>query len=221
MPKKETKEPKSAKPRPIMDNIMGGPGISDVEERLSAKIDKRAVKFELEKEKKNQILSDINSGIELKPNFKDILMFLLAQYLPLMILSAAYIVPGIWYLNRESSAIILLVIGGLIGLYTHIRLICTLTYKIKMTPDQIQWLNVFHWNTVPNKNISEVQAIQSYYFYLTKMGGIVRFGVEVFKIVSNNKEHWVRAYPLRKSKADELVLYIYCWSELTEECSEK
>ena len=90
-----------------------------------------------------------------------------------------------------------------------------------ITQTEIKWRNVFWWNTIINQNITEVSAKYSFYFYLIRVGGILRFGVEIIQVISDEKEFWVRAYPLRKLKADQLVKTVMCWSEMTESTQKK
>jgi hypothetical protein len=86
---------------------------------------------------------------------------------------------------------------------------------------EIKWRNVFWWNTIENKNISGIYPRYSFYFYFLRVGGLLRFGVEIIQITSEEKDYWVRAYPLWRPKGDMLVKSVICWSDLTEINQEK
>ncbi|MHA1531510.1 MAG: hypothetical protein ACTSR6_05885 [Candidatus Heimdallarchaeota archaeon] len=200
--------------RVFKENILAGEGISEIDDKRIKQDEKRAVKQEIDEKEKIEIVKQIKSGVNYDVDFKDVLLFLVAQFLPLLLLGSAFFVPGIILLDDSYSSIvyvvlgagILLFLGSLIYLYSLIRLLSALTYKMSITQTEIKWRNVFWWNT---------------YFYLIRVGGILRFGVEVIQVVSVEKEFWIRAYPLRKSKANQLVKTIMCWSELTESAQKK
>jgi len=215
--------------RVFKENILAGEGISEIDDKRIKQDEKRAVKQEIDEKEKIEILQQIKNGLNYNVDLKDILLFLVVQFLPILLVGSAFFVPGIIFLGDSYSSVvyvvlgasILLLIGSLIYLYSLIRLICAVTYKISITQTEIKWRNVFWWNTIINQNITEVLAKYSFYFYLIRVGGILRFGVEVIQVVSNEKEFWIRAYPLRKSKADQLVKTVMCWSELTESTQKK
>lgn len=215
--------------RVFKENILAGVGISEIDDKRIKQDEKRAVKQEINEKEKIEIIQQIKNGLNYNVDLKDILLFLVVQFLPLLLLGSAFFVPGIIFLGDSYSSVvyvvlgasILMFLGSLIYLYSIIRLLCAVTYKIDITQTEIKWRNVFWWNTITNQNIAEVIAKYSFYFYLIRIGGILRFGVEIIQVVSNEKEFWIRAYPLRKSKANQLVKTIMCWSELTESTQKK
>ena len=153
-------------------------------------------------------------------DFKDVLIYILAQFFPLLALGAACLIPGIIYIDN-LSAFILIVIAGCAFLYAILRVIFACSYKIDITTTAIKWRSIFWWKEIPNISVDCVNAMQGNYCYLIKIRGFLRYGVEVIQIVSDDKEHWVRAYPLRKSKGDQLVKILICWAELTKVSQEK
>ncbi|TET32408.1 MAG: hypothetical protein E3J70_01005 [Candidatus Heimdallarchaeota archaeon] len=208
----------------LKDPILGGEGISEIDEKRIKADEKRAVKQEIDEKEKIELTKQINNGVNYDVDLKDVLLFLVAQFLPLLLLGSAFFAPGIILLDDSYSSVtyvilgagILMFLGSLIYLYSLIRLICAVTYKMSITQTEIKWRNIFWWNTIVNQNITGVIAFYSFYFYLIRIGGILRFGVEIIQVVSEEKEFWIRAYPLRKSKADQLVKTVMCWSEMTE-----
>ncbi len=211
------------------ENILAGEGISEIDDKRIKQDEKRAVKQEIDEKEKIEILQQIKNGLNYNVDLKDVLLFLVVQFLPILLVGSAFFVPGIIFLGDSYSSVvyvvlgasILLLIGSLIYLYSIIRLLCAVTYKMYITQTEIKWRNVFWWKTIINQNITEVSAKYSFYFYLIRVGGILRFGVEVIRVVTDEKEFWIRAYPLRKSKGDQLVKTIMCWSELTESTQKK
>jgi hypothetical protein len=208
----------------LKDPILGGEGISEIDDKRIKQDEKRAIKQEIDEKEKKEIIKQIKSGVNYDVDLKDVLLFLIVQFLPLLLLGSAFLVPGIVLLDDSHSSVIyvrlgagiLMFLGSLIYLYSLIRLICTVTYKMSITQTEIKWRNIFWWNTIVNQNITGVFAFYSFYFYLIRIGGILRFGVEIIQVVLEEKEFWIRAYPLRKSKADQLVKTVMCWSEMTE-----
>lgn len=215
--------------RVFKENILAGEGISEIDDKRIKQDEKRAVKQEIDEKEKIEIIEQIKSGVNYNVDLKDVLLFLVAQFLPLLLLGSAFFVPGIILLDDSYSSVvyvvlgagILMFLGSLIYLYSLIRLLSAVTHKMSITQTEIKWRNVFWWNTIINRNITEVSAKYSFYFYLIRVGGILRFGVEIIQVISDEKEFWVRAYPLRKSKADQLVKTIMCWSEMTESTQKK
>ena len=213
----------------LKDPILGGEGISEIDDKRIKQDEKRAIKQEIDEKEKIELTKQINNGVNYDVDLKDVLLFLVAQFLPLLLLGSAFLVPGIILLDDSYSSVtyvilgagILMFLGSLIYLYSLIRLLCTVTYKMSITQTEIKWRNIFWWNTIVNQNITGVIAFYSFYFYLIRIGGILRFGVEIIQVVSEEKAFWIRAYPLRKSKADQLVKTIMCWSEITESTQTK
>jgi len=213
------KEKVGEKIRPMYEQYMKGEGISDVEDRRSQFLEKHEVKHYIEEEKKKEIQDNICNGVTFKLDKKDILIFLVSNFLPLLILASGCFVPGIvlLVLYGDLYTLILIICGGLLLLYLLARTITAFTYKIELNKETLRWRNIFWWNDIPNENIIGIQAIQSYYMYFTKIGGVARIGVETIKITSTDTDYWIRAYPFRKSKSDELVVSIKCWIELNPE----
>ena len=215
--------------RVFKENILAGEGISEIDDKRIKQDEKRAVKQEIDEKEKIEIIQQIKNSLNYNVDLKDILLFLVVQFLPILLIGSAFFVPGIIFLGDSYSSVvyvvlgasILILIGSLIYLYSIIRLLCAVTYKMSITQTEIKWRNVFWWNTIINQNITEVSAKYSFYFYLIRVGGILRFGVEIIQVVSDEKELWIRAYPLRKAKADQLVKTIMCWSELTQTTQKK
>ncbi|NHJ04370.1 MAG: hypothetical protein EAX90_06075 [Candidatus Heimdallarchaeota archaeon] len=214
MSKKETKTKKPVDIRVLKESLLGGEGISEVEARRQKFVEKRSVKHEVDEEKRKKITDDINQGLHINININDFLIFFIAQLIPLLIVGSALFVPGMIKLADDRYFLILIIFGGLLYLYAFIRLISTLFYKIVISNEKIKWRNVFWWQEVPNKNILEINAIPSYYTYFTKIGGVGRIGVEVIQIKTEEKDYWIRAYPLRKKTGDELVIILKCWSDI-------
>ena len=215
--------------RVFKENILAGEGISEIDDKRIKQDEKRAVKQEIDEKEKIEIIQQIKNSLNYNVDLKDILLFLVVQFLPILLIGSAFFVPGIIFLGDSYSSVvyvvlgasILILIGSLIYLYSIIRLLCAVTYKMSITQTEIKWRNVFWWNTIINQNITKVSAKYSFYFYLIRVGGILRFGVEIIQVVSDEKELWIRAYPLRKAKADQLVKTIMCWSELTQTTQKK
>lgn len=200
----------------LKDSLIGGEGIKEVEEKRQKFVEKHSVKLEISEEKEKEIIEKIKQGYSLKTEGRDFWLFMVVQFLPLMIVGSALFVPGLVFLPRDSFYLILIIVGGLDLLYTAIRLLCMLTFKVEFIPEKISWRNIFWWKEIPNQNIAEVKAIQSFYLYFTKVGGVGRFGVEIILIATEEKDFWLRAYPFRKSRGDELVITTKCWAILSE-----
>ncbi|MCK5183891.1 MAG: hypothetical protein KAQ95_06270 [Candidatus Heimdallarchaeota archaeon] len=215
--------------RVFKENILAGEGISEIDDKRIKQDEKRAVKQEIDEKEKIEIIQQIKNSLNYNVDLKDILLFLVVQFLPILLIGSAFFVPGIIFLGDSYSSVvyvvlgasILILIGSLIYLYSIIRLLCTVTYKMSITQTEIKWRNIFWWKAIVNQNITGVFAFYSFYFYLIRIGGILRFGVEIIQAISEEKEFWIRAYPLRKAKADQLVKTIMCWSELTQTTQKK
>ncbi|MBK5112241.1 MAG: hypothetical protein KGD59_07285 [Candidatus Heimdallarchaeota archaeon] len=224
MSESDNLEDNDKKKRVFKESMLGGEGISEIDERRIKQDEKRAIKQDIDEEEREELLELIKNGTNFDANIKDVLLFLVVQFLPLLILGSAFFVPGFILLDDSYSSVpyvilgaaILMSLGSLIYLYSLIRLVSAVTYKIQITQTEIKWRNVFWWNTVENKNITGVFARYSFYFYLIRTGGLLRFGVEIIQVVSEEKEYWIRAYPLWGSKSDKLVKAVMCWSELTQ-----
>ncbi len=210
----------SRKKRPIRDSLLGGEGISDVEEKRKKIEEKKANKYFIEDSEKEEFLKQIKKGLSFSMDFKDVLIYILTQFLPLLALGTACLIPGIIYIDN-LSAFILIVLAGFAFLYAILRVIFACSYKIDVTTTAIKWRSIFRWKEIPNVDNVCVNAMQGNYCYLIKIKGFLRYGVEVIQIVSDEKEHWIRAYPLRKSKGDQLVKTLICWLELTKTNPEK
>jgi hypothetical protein len=213
---KEKKSNNRVKLREKVDELVSGKGISDVEKKRDKFEQKQADKSQqkISEEEKEELVNRIKQGITYSTSGKDFLLFILLQLIPLSLLAAALLIPGVilWYRYYDLYIIILFILSGLTIFYGLIRLFATLTYKIEIKSDQIRWRNIFWWNTIKKQPVSEIQVINSYYFYLIKIRGILRITVEIVKLVSEDKTYWIRMYPLRKNKADRLVLIIKCWA---------
>ncbi len=199
----------------LKESLTGGEGIKEVDEKRQKFVEKHSVKLEISEEKEKEIIKKIKQGYSLKTEGKDFWLFLVAQFLPLMIVGFAFFIPGLIFLSQNTFFIVLIILGSLDILYTIIRLICMLTFKVEFTAEKISWRNIFWWKEISNHNIVEVKAIQSFYLYFTKIGGVGRFGVEVILIATENADSWLRAYPFRKIRGDELVITTKCWSLLS------
>ncbi len=220
----EKKSKNNQKKRPLIDGIIGVEGISDVEEKKQKIEEKRASEYEVDDEEKKQILLEIEKGININLESKDILYFLLLQFIPLIILGCALFIPGLYYLIKKTPDlkglfIILIILGSVAFIYSVIRLLATITYQIKITNTELKWHGIAKWFTIENIGLTSVKVTKSFYFYLIKVGGIIRIGVEAICVYSDKKENWIRAYPLRKSRGDQLVKIITCWLELTKPLS--
>jgi len=210
------KENRAEKIRPIYETYMKGEGISDVEDRRSKFVEKHEVKHYVDEDRKKEIQTNICDGVNFQLDKKDILIFFLTNFIPLFILASSFFVPGIvlLLLYNDLFTLVLIITGGLFYFYLLARTVAAFTYKIEMSKETLRWRNIFWWNDIPNENITSIKAIQSYYLFFTKVGGVGRIGVEIIKISSTDGDYWIRAYPFRKSKGDELVITIKCWIEL-------
>ena len=213
------KEKVGEKIRPMLEQYMKGEGLSDVDARRTKFAEKHERKHYVDEEKKKEIQDNICNGIIFKLDKNDILIFLLSNFLPLFIIASGCFVPGIvlLVLYGDLFTLVLIICGSLFYLYLITRTLAAFTYKIEMNKDTLRWRNIAWWNDIPNEKIIGIKAIQSFYLYFTKVGGVARIGVEAIKITSSEGEYWIRAYPFRKSKSDELVIAIKCWIELNPE----
>ena len=209
-----SKENKNRRQINIKETLLGGEGISDVEERRQKFVEKHSVKHEVNEQEKEAIKQQINQVLVLKINSRDFLAFFLTQFLPLIAIGSGMLIPGIIKLSSDLYFIILIVFGGLALLFVSIRFLMMLSFKVQFTNDKIRWRSLFWWNEIPNKDITEINAIQGYFMYFTKIGGVGRIGVEAIQIKAAEKEYWVRAYPLKKNRGDYLVVLVKCWSEI-------
>ena len=200
----------------LKDSLIGGEGLKEVEEKRQKFVEKHSVKLEITEERAKEISTLIIQGLTFKTDKKDFGCFLLNQFLPLMIIGSACFIPGIIFLSQDIYFLVLIIFGGLAYLYTLVRMISTLTFKVEFTPEKIRWRNTFKWNEIPNKDITEVKAIQSFFLYFTKIGGVGRFGVEIILIATEENDFWLRAYPFKKSKGDEMVITTKCWVNLSD-----
>ncbi|MHA1743526.1 MAG: hypothetical protein ACTSV6_04670 [Candidatus Heimdallarchaeota archaeon] len=105
--------------------------------------------------------------------------------------------------------------GSFFYLYDFVRLLAALTFKIEITTDKIRWRNVFWWKEIPFQEGFELSSKKGYYLYLTKIGGLLQTNIEVFQLKSENKDYWIRAYPLRKKVAKELFKKLFVWTNST------
>ena len=204
----------------LKESLLGGEGLKEVEEKRQKFVEKHSVKLEISEENEKELIEKIKRGYSLKIEKRDFWLFMVTQFLPLMFVGSACFVPGLIFLSLDLVLLLPIIIGGLAYLYTIIRLICMLTFKVEFTSEKISWRNIFWWKEIPNKNITEVKAIQSFYLYFTKIGGVGRFGVEVILIATEETDFWLRAYPFRKSRGDELVITTKCWVILSEKMAQ-
>ena len=209
----DRKEKRKQTVQSIRETLVGGEGISVIEERRQKFEEKHTIKHEINDEIREEFNSLLKEGLVIKPDRKDIGMFFVAQFLPLIILGSSCFIPGLLLLNRDLWFIILIIHGGLAYLYALIRMICTFTYSIEFSKDQIKWRNIFKKNLIDKTEFLEIEAKHGYYLYFTKIGGVFRIGVEVIRLVSEENEFWIRSYPLSKKKSDKLVVYLKCWVE--------
>ena len=180
----------SKKKRPIRDSLLGGEGISDIEEKRQKHEEKKIDMYSLEDSEKEDFLKRIKEGVVFSIDTKDILLYFLTQFIPLVAVGAACLVPGIiYYTPDDRSALILVVLAGFAFLYAIIRVFFVLSYKIEVTSSEIKWRNLFKWKIIPNVGITNVDAIQGNYCYLIKIRGFLRYGVEVISVCSDEKEY--------------------------------
>lgn len=183
----------------------------EIEQKEEAeKVDISKQKEKVSEKKKQKILEQIKDGLIFTPDTNDFKNFSI-QFIALLVLGSAMLVPGILLLVQSLYALILVTIGGFLVIYAFVRFICFLTYRLEISEEQLKWRNLWWWNVVPKKTIHSIVPKDGYFFYLVKIGGVIRSGVEVIKIEGNNQNFWVRTYPLRPEKGDELVTAIICW----------
>ena len=113
-----------------MENIISGPGISDVEKKRARFIEKKAIKHEVSDLEKDNICNQLQDEIVLSFDVKDFLVFFVLQFLPLVIIGSGLFVPGIILLEADKFSIILVVFGGFFYFYTLIRTLSSISYKI-------------------------------------------------------------------------------------------
>jgi len=218
---KQEKNENDKKKRPIMDNILGTEGISDVDEKRQKQEEKKAKLYEISDEEKVNYVANIKNGITLQLEWKDILLFIVVQFIPLLLLGGAFFFFFLYYFFSTTSEwrnfnIILIVLGSMVFFYALIRLVCALSFKLEMSITEIKWRNVFWWKSILNQGLTHIKVNRGAYFYLIKVGGMISFGIEVILIASESKDYWLRAYPLRKARAEYLVKIVNCWIELTK-----
>ena len=218
------KEKKSTLKIPQLGNgLMKGDKISEVEEKRIKFEEKITKKREIELVEKEKYIWQIKNTLEHKTEAKDIFFFIILQFFPLIIVGSVFCIPGlifllkpITFIDYKALSIIIIIIGCLVFLYAIIRFICTITYKIILTPKSLKWKDVFFWKEILNEDVTAIQPIFGYYIYMIKIGGVLSFGIENILIKTKDKEFWIRAYPLRKSKAIQLFIAISCWAELAQ-----
>ncbi|NHJ46788.1 MAG: hypothetical protein FK733_03275 [Asgard group archaeon] len=215
--KKKNRDPKQL----LKSDFLSGEGISDVEEKKIQSKKKQDIVLEVTSEERDFICKQIDDTLVFKIDFKDVLFFLLLQFLPLTIMGLAMLIPSIYYFNlvvvyTRNVLIILLILGTSSLLYAIIRLFALVSYKVEITNTTLKWRNFFTWISIENRDCNKIEAKGGYYFYLPKIRGIIQIGFEVIKIISKDKTHWVRAYPLRKNKGKELIKSLNCWLELSK-----
>ena len=112
--------------RVFKENILAGEGISEIDDKRIKQDEKRAVKQEIDEKEKTEIIQQIKNGLNYNVDLKDILLFLVVQFLPILLVGSAFFVPGIIFLGDSYSSVvyvvlgasILLLIGSLIYLYS-------------------------------------------------------------------------------------------------------
>ena len=216
LPKEDQKKPQTKKKPILNSNLMRGGGISDVEIMKQKISEKKAVTLEISPEERDEIKKEITAGLTIQVKPLDILAFLGLQFLPLLLFASAFFVPGIIFyfktsLDFRNLTIIAQAIGSLFYLYDFVRLLAAVSFKIEFTTEKIRWRNVFWWNEIPYQEGLELSLKKGYYVYLTKIGGLLQVGIEVFQIKSESKDYWIRAYPLRKKVAEELFKKLSVW----------
>ncbi|NHK30821.1 MAG: hypothetical protein FK730_05680 [Asgard group archaeon] len=205
----------------LKNKFIEGEGVSDIDEKRQKAEEKRKIKISLDSHEEESIAKQISEGFAKSIVIKDVLIYIFAQFLPLIILGSAMFIPSIYYLNLVSLnirgiLIILLIFGNLVYLYAIFRTIGAFSYKIEITNEKLKWRNIFWWNTIENINLLDAKPIGSYYFYFIRIGGILRFGIEGIFVKSDNKEYWIRTYPFYKKKADELAKIIHYWINISQ-----
>ena len=205
----------------LKSNFLSGEGISDVEEKKLQNKKKHDIVFEITTEEREDICKQIEELLVFKIDFKDVMFFLLLQFIPLLLMGLGILIPSIYYfnlvnINIRNVLIILIILGSTSLFYALIRLIAMISYKVEISNSTLRWRNFFKWITIENQNCEEISPKGSYYFYLPKIRGIIQFGYEVIKITSKDTTYWIRAYPLRKKKGKELIKSINCWLELAK-----
>jgi len=219
---KRPKDPQQKKKLLLSSSLLSSEGISDVELKRQKITEKKATIIAITPEEREELKKQMTTGVSIKPHVKDILAFLGLQFLPLVALASAIFVPGIYYYFQTSAdirnlMIILQILGCLLYFYTLIRLLSTITYRIEISKERIRWRNIFWWNEIAHEKGFKLSMKKGFYFYLTKIGGLVQIGIEVFCLKSETLDYWVRAYPLRKTAAERLAKLLTVWLETPEE----
>lgn len=211
---------KSKSKKLLNKSFIEGNGISDIDEKRQYAKEKRKIKLIYDTNEKEQIINQIKQGITLSLNYKDILLYLLLQLIPLLALASTMFVPSLIYLNKaldiRGVLIILLVLGSFLYMFGLLRTISAFSYKIEISETNLKWRSIFWWNSIENINLIDSKPIGSYYLYLIRIRGILRFGIEVINVVSKDKEYWIRTYPFYKKKAYHLAKIIDSWIGLTK-----
>ncbi|MBD3189538.1 MAG: hypothetical protein GF308_02790 [Candidatus Heimdallarchaeota archaeon] len=183
----------------------------EIEQKEEAeKVDISKQKEKVSEEKKQKVLEQIKEGFIFTPDKQDFKNFSI-QFIALLMLGLGLLIPGIILLVQSWYALILITIGGFLVIYAFIRLVCFLTYRLEIHEEQLKWRNIWWWNIVPKRTIHSIVPKDGYFFYVVKIGGVIRSGIEVIKIEGSKQNYWVRAYPLRPEKGEELVTAIICW----------
>ena len=198
----------------LKDSLIGGEGLKEVDEKRQKFVEKHAIKVEISEKEEQEIFAQINAGVSMQTNKIDISKFVFLQFLPLLLISSASFVPGIVLLSKGSFLWIFIILGSLGYFYALIRLISSLTFKVEISKEKIRWRNIFKWNEIPNEDITEINPIQGFLLYFTKLGGVGKVCVEIIQISTEEKDYWLRAYPFEKEKGKRLVLFTQCWSNL-------
>ncbi|MHA1555530.1 MAG: hypothetical protein ACTSPM_01210, partial [Candidatus Heimdallarchaeota archaeon] len=102
----------------LKDSLIGGEGLKEVEEKRQKFVEKHSVKLEISEEKEKEIVEKIKEGFSLKTESKDFWLFMIAQFLPLMIIGSALFIPGLIFLSQDLYFLILIIAGALDYLYT-------------------------------------------------------------------------------------------------------
>lgn len=220
LPEKEQKISQKKKKPILNSSLMSGEGISDIEIKKQKLSKKKAEQVEIAPKEREEIKKQIATGLTIEMKTKDILSFFFLQFLPLLLFASAFFVPGIVFyfktsLDFRNLTIIAQVTGSFFYLYDFVRLLAALTFKIEITTDKIRWRNVFWWREIPFQEGLKLSSKKGYYLYLTKIGGLLQTNIEVFQLKSENKDYWIRAYPLRKKVAKELFKKLFVWTNPT------
>jgi hypothetical protein len=206
---------KRSKSKKVENNFLSGKGISDIDEKRQQTNKKQKIVIELTEQEKEEITKQIERTLVFSIEIKDVLSFLMKQFIPLIFLTLGMLIPSGFYLFKVSveirnMLIILLILGTLIGVYSIVRLLTFSRFKVKITKTSVAWRSVFKWNTLEITKIKSIGPIGGYYFYLPKLGGIFQFGLEIIKLSTQEKTYWIQTYPLHKKRGELLVKSILC-----------